>query len=85
MFSLLTNLCSEKTIRLYILDHIEILLDDLEGNSKECQVNLLGLLINLTSDKCNALQAISKKVTSLERRRIPREYFDRLACRNNDH
>jgi hypothetical protein len=40
----------------------QILIKDFEENKNECQLNLLGLLINLTNEKSNALEGIYKKV-----------------------
>jgi hypothetical protein len=39
-----------------------ILMGDLERNDNECQLNTLGLLINLTNEKSNALEGSYKKV-----------------------
>ena len=51
-----------------IINQIEIfsiLIEDLERNENECQLNLLGLLINLTNEKSNALERIFKQVEIL--------------------
>ena len=79
MFSLLTNLCSEKSIRLFVLDRTDlsrVLVEDLEKHKGESQLNLLGLLINLTNERSDTLQTISKKVNFIEE--IQRDNVDLL-------
>ncbi|UJR31847.1 hypothetical protein I4U23_019323 [Adineta vaga] len=65
MLSLLTNLCSEKTIRSCVIEQTEllqILMKDFEYNDNERQLNLLGLLINLTNEKSSSLERISQQL-----------------------
>ena len=65
MLSLLTNLCAEKNIRSCAIeqtDLLQVLLKDFECDESERQLNLLGLLINLTNEKCVALERISQQV-----------------------
>ncbi|CAF0877328.1 unnamed protein product [Adineta ricciae] len=65
MLSLLTNLCAEKNIRSCAIeqtDLLQVLLKDFECDESDRQLNLLGLLINLTNEKCVALERISQQL-----------------------
>ncbi|CAF0915200.1 unnamed protein product [Adineta steineri] len=68
ILSLLTNLCSEKTIRSYVIEQTEllqILIKDFEQTDNEHQLNLLGLFINLTNEKSTVLESIHKQLCEL--------------------
>ncbi|CAF0915497.1 unnamed protein product [Adineta steineri] len=68
ILSLLTNLCSEKTIRSYVIEQTEllqILIKDFEQTDNEHQLNLLGLFINLTNEKSTVLESIYKQLCEL--------------------
>jgi hypothetical protein len=65
ILSLLTNLCSDKNIRLCVVNETEllqILVQHLEQSQNEFQFNLLGLLVNLTNEESSTLEGTYKKV-----------------------
>ena len=67
LFSLLTNLCAEKNIRLIFvnqMDLFEILIEDFQRNNQLSQLNLLGLVINLTNDKSQGLENFANQVNN---------------------
>ena len=68
LYSLLTNLVSEKQIRSSALnrtDLFQIVTEKLEENSNECQSNLLGLLINLSSEPSDVFEKYHSKLTEI--------------------
>ncbi|CAF3425738.1 unnamed protein product, partial [Rotaria sp. Silwood2] len=61
ILSLLTNLCSEKHIRLCTVNQTElfqILIEYLGYFDTEYELNLLGLLINLTNEQSSTLEGL---------------------------
>lgn len=65
MLSLLTNLCSEKHIRQCAVDQTElfqVLIDDFKDSTNEHELNLLGLLINLTNEQSLTFEKLYKQV-----------------------
>ncbi|CAM4885913.1 unnamed protein product [Rotaria socialis] len=65
ILSLLTNLCSEKNIRHCAVnetDLLQILIDDLGQNENEHELNLLGLLINVTNEPSPNLEETYKNL-----------------------
>ncbi|CAF3800334.1 unnamed protein product [Rotaria sp. Silwood1] len=68
ILSLLTNLCSEKHIRFCAVNQTElfqILIEDLGQYENEYELNLLGLLINLTNEQSSTLEGLYKNVLFL--------------------
>ncbi|CAF1262047.1 unnamed protein product [Rotaria sordida] len=65
ILSLLTNLCSEKRIRFCAVNQTElfqILIEDLGYYENEYELNLLGLLINLTNEESSTLERLYKNL-----------------------
>ncbi|CAF5022788.1 unnamed protein product, partial [Rotaria sp. Silwood1] len=65
ILSLLTNLCSEKHIRFCAVNQTElfqILIEDLGQYENEYELNLLGLLINLTNEQSSTLEGLYKNL-----------------------
>ncbi|CAF2695229.1 unnamed protein product [Rotaria sp. Silwood2] len=65
ILSLLTNLCSEKHIRFCAVNQTElfqILIEDVGHYENEYELNLLGLLINLTNEESSSLEGSYKNL-----------------------